>query len=212
MDEIIELINREANKHHAKKRTSFRRKVQSGPCNARNEDDSKLDCSTDETETCNDSFSSMLCNLDTSERRLFAPISSKRFRRVTFSEVQIRVYEQVLSFNPACSEGAAIEIGWKYRPGKVRSVDEFEMERPPPVGMEKLALSKNDREAILARQGYSAIELAVSQSEIRIAQMNRMETIHKLIREEKKRLKGGERLRGFPFFRKRRQENNLVEP
>ena len=132
-------------------------------------------------------------------------------RRVSFSNVQVREYEQVLSYNPACSEGAAIGIGWKYYSEECRSVEEFEFERPHPLPRDQLFLSKEDRARILEKRGYGPFDLASSEREIRMVQMNRLRTLRKLEREEKKKRRKERMRHVLTFFGKRQQPESEQE-
>ena len=220
MEEIIQKINREDNQRINQLAVQFSRHAQRDKSSVLCEDSTVDECSTDDSTTTSieamtDPFSSMPSSVDTGEQRLseFAILEQgNTARRVSFHDVHVRVYEQVLSYNPACSTGAAIEIGWDYRTEQCLSVDEFERERPPTVAMPMLLLSKEDREEILGSRGYSAYDLASSERAILIAQHKRMKTIRRLAHEENKEQKKSERMRRFPFFRKCRQDTiTLVE-
>jgi len=233
MEEIIQLITLEQeqaaqkNRQRSKKRPSFRMRAggvtplgnKMAPAAEKPDCDFKdLADETTSTETNNDSFSSVVCNVDDDSNPesknatgAVATSTTTSSRRVSFNEVHVREYEQVLSYNPACSDGAALEIGWHYNHEEHRSVDEFELERPPPT--ELLPLSRRERAAILERQGYTAFDLAASEREIRVIQLNRMKTIRKLIKEEQKeerKVNKKLKLRGFPFFRKQRQRPTVI--
>jgi hypothetical protein len=47
-------------------------------------------------------------------------------RAVSFGKVQVREYERVICYNPACSAGAAIGIGWNYVSHQTIELDERE--------------------------------------------------------------------------------------
>ena len=217
MKDIIERIYREDKQQMKQLGTvQFRRQAQRDKSSVPFRDSTSGECSSDDstttTETMTESISSMLCIVDTAEKRPSEPASIQHGAltgRVSFGDVRVREYKQVLSYNPACSKGAAIEIGWNYRTEQRLSVDEFESQRSPPVARVRLLLSKEDREAILGRQGYSAYDLASAECAIMITQRNRMRTIRRLVQEEKKKKqkKSQEgRMRGFSLFWKRRQD------
>jgi len=228
MEEVLLMVSMgvqyDTRKQATKKAAFLSKAVDQHATTKPNQTSSDTDDSADETvtesatESNNDSLST-LQQFETREpdqcvqqhRRRHA--SNTNGRRVSFNKVQVREYEQVLSFNPACSDGAAVEIGWFYHSEEHLSVDEFELERPPSLPREFLTLSREDRKTILEKQGYDDFDLAAADREIRYVQMHRMKTIRKVIKEEQKRERRERvKARGFPFFRRRRQAGKQVEP
>jgi len=88
------------------------------------------------------------------------PYVINRDTKVKFGNVHIRIYERVLGDNP-CSAGPPVSIGWKYNIKNSMSLSEFEKKRlKARKTSQDLVLSRERREAILMRVGYSRAELA----------------------------------------------------
>jgi hypothetical protein len=106
---------------------------------------------------------------------------------VSFSTLQIRTYETILSDNPSCSTGPSLGLGWRYDPSHYTStIDEYERHQselykgcadPRP---EDLVLHRFEREAILLNTGYTRQDLAESVRGITKVKNRRRQTVHNL--------------------------------
>ena len=81
----------------------------------------------------------------------------KTNKEVRFSTINIREYENKMSFNPSCSQGAAIELGWEFETSRSFNVDDYEKTRPSTdrKSSDEMLISPNQRDAILKEIGYS---------------------------------------------------------
>ena len=60
------------------------------------------------------------------------PPPSRLFRRsVSFTEVEIRQYSQVLGDHPCCSSGPPVSLGWDYEDPTTVELERYEVERTP---------------------------------------------------------------------------------
>ena len=78
-------------------------------------------------------------------------------KEVRFSTVNIREYENKISFNPSCSQGPALELGWEYKMSRSFDVDDYE-ENHPSIDRKtpnEMLISPSQRDAILKEIGYS---------------------------------------------------------
>lgn len=80
----------------------------------------------------------------------------KERRNVTFSDVEIRLYERVLGDNP--NTDMPLSLGWRFNVCKPLSVDEYTERHNAPdyVGGKNLEPTEmRERERILLKSGYS---------------------------------------------------------
>jgi len=71
-------------------------------------------------------------------------------KHVTFTDVLIREYNQVLGDHPCCSLGPPVSLGWEYQTQKDMSLDYYEVTRKPRRSRRELRLSWEDRREILS--------------------------------------------------------------
>lgn len=103
----------------------------------------------------------------------------RRRRKVSFSTVQIREYQLVLSDNPGASTGVPIGIGWDHNgDGIVLAVDRFE-ERPRR-SRHQFHMDQMDRAIMLKRAGYSNNEIKTARKEVDRARCSRRRTLETL--------------------------------
>jgi len=69
---------------------------------------------------------------------------------VTFTDIHIREYTQVLGDHPCCSLGPPVSLGWEYRTCANVSLDYYEVTRVPRRSRRDLRLSWEDRRSILS--------------------------------------------------------------
>jgi len=98
---------------------------------------------------------------------------------VTFGSIEIREYRTIVGDNPGSRGGAPLSLDWKYKLAKdvPKTVEEYEMVRPPPRKLSELKLSSEQREKILLSQGVSRKELTMAANASKKAQIQRAETI-----------------------------------
>ena len=110
--------------------------------------------------------------------------SNSTRRQVRFGDVQIRVYEQILTDNPACEGGPSLGIGWEYAEAtkKRLSVGKFEAKRQRrwPHGRPPQKLSKQQRARIAYRAGYSKAQIKENALLISTLHKERNETLIEL--------------------------------
>jgi hypothetical protein len=99
-------------------------------------------------------------------------------KRVRFEHVNVRYYSQVLGNNPACREGAPIELSWSYYDEHKLSVDEFDLRhRRNRINFKLTALQRSYR---LASLGYTHQQVVEAQRRVQHAQRQRHATRTKL--------------------------------
>jgi len=104
---------------------------------------------------------------------------SRQNYKVHFGTVGIRQYERCLGDNPACSVGAPVSIGWKYRCLTPVSVDQYEESaNSREEDTSSWTLSSEKRELMLLSLGYSLRELTNARFQIKDCQRERYETIY----------------------------------
>ena len=81
---------------------------------------------------------------------------------VSFSDVQIRYYERILTDNPSCQSGPSIGIGWRYKRAGIVSVDDWEIRRGDPRKPLELIMPREQRLKLLKGLGYEQKEIAES--------------------------------------------------
>jgi hypothetical protein len=102
--------------------------------------------------------------------------------RVKFGNVEVRLYQMILSDNPAVSAAPPVGLGWKYSVMNLNvSVDEWEHERRPIRRVtHELVLPRRVRANIVFELGYTQQDIAeVNRSILRIKNQ-RKQTYHNL--------------------------------
>lgn len=108
---------------------------------------------------------------------------SKSRRSVSFCEVQIREYERILEFNPSVTSGPAVGIGWNYSPkSQVFTIEKFEESREFDRyhSSNEFALSRDERERLLRKWGFTQREIATSVRSILRTKNQRKQTVQNL--------------------------------
>jgi hypothetical protein len=129
-------------------------------------------------DTSSESFSS-----SSTDRSPLADDRAKRKippRAVSFGKVQVREYERVICYNPACSAGAAIGIGWKYVSQKTIQLDEHEKARYSRRDKQDFRLGEVEREELLSSLGYDVFDILASTREIGRVQRNRLKSLRSI--------------------------------
>jgi len=99
---------------------------------------------------------------------------------VSFTDVHVRVYERILSDNPACTSGPSIGIGWGYAPQDVRTVDDWEMERGRLRRPTELMLDRRQRKKLVKSLGYSDKDIAAAVRDLNKSRYQRRQTVNNL--------------------------------
>lgn len=104
-------------------------------------------------------------------------LSDRKPPIVSFNTVSIRVYDRILSDNPAAASGPSLGIGWVFVPQDVKSVDDFEILREPMRAPERLLLTRQEREQVFFDLGYTQKDVAVNVRELNKLRSQRRRTI-----------------------------------
>ena len=102
--------------------------------------------------------------------------------KLQWGDIQIREYAQCLGDNPACSQGAPIQLDWNYQLVDVMRVDSYESCRVPNVVKDESALkiSSSYRQFMLLGMGYTPQQLAAAVRLKTRDQRRRIQTVAKL--------------------------------
>jgi hypothetical protein len=99
-------------------------------------------------------------------------------KRVRFEHVSVRYYSQVLGNNPACRDGAPIELSWNYFEERKLPIDVFDAQhRRNRTNFKLTALQRSYR---LASLGYTHQQVVEAQRRVQHAQRQRHATRTKL--------------------------------
>lgn len=112
-----------------------------------------------------------------------APLAQpSRQRKIGFTHVEIRYYEQILSDNPAVTSGPPIGIGWKYRVMKKDiSVDAWEYrQRPHRRFLTGLMVTRHDRTNMLYDLGYNQKDIAIAVRDVLKVKNKRKQTYNNI--------------------------------
>ena len=127
---------------------------------------------------------------------------------VTFGNVVVRYYENILDDNPAVQCGPPIGIGWRFLIGEVVKVDEWEAQKDIPRVSAELVMPPHVRMAILRDRGYADREVADvirgvrkikaqrKQTVINLGSAKLEEAVEKALKKVRRRVKGALRM-GF---------------
>jgi hypothetical protein len=110
------------------------------------------------------------------------PAMASGERRIGFSFVEIRYYEQILADNPAVTSGPPVGIGWKYRVMKNdNTVDAWELRQSPHRRfLTGLVITRHERTNLLYDLGYSQREIALGVRDILKIKNKRKQTYNNL--------------------------------
>ena len=104
---------------------------------------------------------------------------------MSFSYLQVRTHETILSDNPSCSHGPSLGLGWRYDPSHyTAALDDYEAQRGRLRGAtsrpEDLVLYRWEREVILLKAGYTRQDLAEGVRTTARARYRRRRTVDNL--------------------------------
>jgi hypothetical protein len=99
---------------------------------------------------------------------------------VSFTNVEVRFYNRIVSDHPSCTAGPPIGIGWEYSPGEVYNLAEWEDLRDRLRRPTGLRLDRPKRERILRAWGVSDRELASAIRAATKTKAQRRTTVHNL--------------------------------
>jgi hypothetical protein len=99
---------------------------------------------------------------------------------VSFNIVQVRYYERVIDNNPACTSGAPIGIGWRYKKGGKMLVDEWEIQRGEIRKGNQMVLPRHVRDNLLRELGYAQSDIADATRTALKAKNQRKQTVNSL--------------------------------
>ena len=102
--------------------------------------------------------------------------------KISFTDIEIRYYEQILSDNPSVRSGPPIGIGWRYRTThKPLAVDTWEERRQNDRRyLAGLMISRHERTSRLLDLGYSRKDLANSIREVMRVKNSRTKTFQNM--------------------------------
>jgi hypothetical protein len=100
--------------------------------------------------------------------------------QVSFTEVEVRFYNRIVSDHPACSGGPPVGIGWEYTPEEKFDFDDWEDVRDRLRSRTGLLLDRPERERKLRDWGFGKKELASAARELHRTKAQRRQTIHNL--------------------------------
>jgi len=106
-------------------------------------------------------------------------IFSKRI--VDFGIIEVREYGTTLGDSPGGKDGAPLTLDWKYTTARdvPRTVDEYELRRPPAKKKEELRLPPYQRKQILLAQGATLREIMKAVKTVEQARIQRLESIRR---------------------------------
>jgi hypothetical protein len=85
----------------------------------------------------------------------YKPIETKK---VCFDIVHVREYDTIIDYNPSCSQGPALSLGWKTISDSICFIDEYDAKHRR--SNDELILSSETREIILSKLGYTRADIA----------------------------------------------------
>jgi hypothetical protein len=110
-------------------------------------------------------------------------------RKIHFGDVEVREHLQIIGDNPACSPGPPVGLGWKFRPKRPLSVDDYERRRLPRRDESGLRISRLDRIEIVRSLGYTNREILLAENTKHYDRRLRFETLFSLHKQEKRKMK-----------------------
>jgi hypothetical protein len=116
--------------------------------------------------------------LDDAEGVCNQAATTKAPKRVRFEHVNVRYYSQVLGNNPACRDGAPVELSWNYFEERKLPIEVFDAQhRRNRTNFKLTALQRSYR---LASLGYTHQQVVEAQRRVQHAQRQRHATRTKL--------------------------------
>lgn len=102
-------------------------------------------------------------------------------KRVTFSTIDIKQFEQQMNSHSACSYGPALGLGWNCLDSKSISVDDYETIRPSEYrrNSQEMLIPISLRESILKEIGYSRKQIEECSRRTRISTQHKKNTVKK---------------------------------
>ena len=154
--------------------------------------------------------SSITCDSAVGERfkQQLAQAPAESNSGVSFGNVAIRYYENILADNPAVQCGPPVGIGWRFLIGETVKVDEWESKKDCPRISAELVMPPHVRMAILRDRGYTDREVADmirgvrkikaqrKQTVVNLSSAKLEEAVEKALKRVKRRVKGALRM-GF---------------
>lgn len=109
------------------------------------------------------------------------PRKSKNNRRVSFGEVECRIYDRTAGVHPAVHSGPALDFDWSYATAKSIALEEYEASNPKTRTRSELVVPKSQRINILRRQ-YKVPRALIANSVRSISQTRkqRRQTVNNL--------------------------------
>jgi hypothetical protein len=111
-------------------------------------------------------------------------------RNISFSNLEIRVYDVTVGDNPSCSTGVPLSLDWKYQSEEVVALEEYEVNREPRRNMNQLAMTNLNRFMILQQMGYSLGDIQKAIVETAKVKDQRKKTRKEVLDERKKSREG----------------------
>jgi hypothetical protein len=81
-------------------------------------------------------------------------------KKVCFDIVHVREFNTIIDYNPSCSQGPALSLGWKRIKDSIYFLDEYDVKHRR--SNDELILSSETRESILSKLGYTKGDIAAS--------------------------------------------------
>ena len=112
-----------------------------------------------------------------------ATVSSSRrpIKCLKWGHCEIRNYDLTIGDNPACLQGAPIQLSWEYDERVIAvPVDEYESKRPPRRKQRQLFLNREVREKMLHEYGYKRADVCRAVRQANVDRNNRKTTVMNL--------------------------------
>lgn len=107
-------------------------------------------------------------------------VVGNRSSHLRWGRCEVREYSQCLGDNPACSDGAPIQLNWDYQFLEKVSVDEYETRRKPSRRAGSLRMSRRARHYMLLDLGFSTRKIALAIQTKQRDQKRRIQTVSQL--------------------------------
>lgn len=135
-------------------------------------------------------------------------------RSVSFSKVEIRVFERILADNPSCGEGPSLGLGWKYIEKQPVELEKFETKRKTQLcyfrrrSIHDFQLSASKREKVAKKWGYTKEDIQNNIKQIQKVQKQRVKTVKNLASDLEKESSNN----ATAIFEKARRLHRLIRP